>query len=723
MVTLEPSGTEDLDIGELGTRELGPGDLARLRPYVVNLNGGEFSGDGVFQTTPADVDAIFDVHLPRFLATAQRLPAPLVIWAHGGLVDEKSGLQIAQNQVDWWLRNGAYPLHFVWESGLLDALQQAVGPAGARDLWDHTTDPLIENAVRPLGRLAWSAMKHSALLASQPQGGARYVAERLRDFCADHPGAITLHAVGHSAGSIFQAHFLGTARELGVPAFTSLQYLAPAIRVDAFEQLVLPRIPDYVETFTVYTMRRELERDDNCLGAYRKSLLYLVSRALEPARGTPILGLEDSIVADPALTALFGLPAGGGPASVIWSRSASGAPVGSRSTSTSHGGFDNDVNTMTSVASRIMAGSPVEPFPSRAAQGSREVYAAADPGPGQAAPVPPAPVLPADSVPVGAGGRGPRRTALCVGINDYPAPNRLGGCVADAEAWARVLEGQLGFEVVRLTDRAATFDAILGGLKDLVANARAGDVLAFQYAGHGTEVPDLDGDETSGSNGNRDEAMCPVDFAAGRFLVDDDLRAVIAEIPAGVTFTLFADCCHSGTIARVLADQPVGPNGGAGDDIRERYLPMTDDLARTYRDVRRGPGARSDRSALAAGRRDVAYPGAVFAACADWQVAYETNGHGDFTTRCMQVFAAGGLDGIDNSEFLARVLSAFGNAPRQLPELDQADVVGSQGFLQPVAASPVGGGAERGVAPSRRDGGSGAVRILRELATPSPPAG
>jgi len=475
---------------------LDAGDLAGLRPYVVDLTGGELSGDGAFKTTPADVDAIFDVHLPGFLATAQRHPAPLVIWAHGGLVDELSGLQIARNQVGWWLRNGAYPLHFVWEGGLLDALQQAVGPGGARDLWDHTTDPLVESAVRPLGRLAWAAMKNSSSVASQPGGGARYVAERLRDFCAARPGAITLHAVGHSAGSIFQAHFLEAARELGVPPFTSLQLLAPAIRVDAFEQLVLPRIPDYVEALTVFTMRRELERDDTCLGVYRKSLLYLVSRALESARETPVLGLEDSMVADAALSRLFDHPAGVGSAEIVWSRSPAGAPARSRSNATSHGGFDNDVDTMTSVATRIMPGSPVEPFPAAAgpARDSQEQYAE---GPA----------------------REPRRTALCVGINDYPPPNRLEGCVADAEAWAQVLSGRLGFEVVRLTDREATFDGILGRLKELVADARAGDVLAVTYAGHGTEVPDLDGDETGGTNGNRDEAMCPVDFAAGRFLV------------------------------------------------------------------------------------------------------------------------------------------------------------------------------------------------------------
>lgn len=707
------------DPGILGTRELNAGDLARLRPYVVNLNGGEFSSDGIFQTSPADVDAIFEVHLPRFLRTAQRHPAPLVIWAHGGLVNERSGLRIAQNQVDWWVQNGVYPLHFVWESGLLDALQQAAGSFGARDLWDHTTDPLIENAVRPLGKLAWGAMKHSAWLASQPRGAARYVAERLRDFCAANPGAIELHAVGHSAGAIFHAHFLGASQALGVPSFKSLQYLAPAIRVDEFKEAVLPRIPDYVETLTLFTMRRELERDDTCLRAYRKSLLYLISRALEPSRGTAILGLEDSIVADRALSELFGLRPGERLASVIWSRSADNAPEGSRTNSISHGGFDNDGDTMNSVASRIMPGSPVWPFPAAAADRSRELYAEAEAGPGPVSGVSMGGPSEPPAVKVDSADREPRRIALCVGIDEYPPPNQLAGCVADAKQWSQVLHNQFHFEVVLLLNKAATFDGILDSLKRLIEDARAGDVIVFQYSGHGTEVPDLNNDETNGSNGNRDEAMCPYDFAEGHLLIDDDLRAVLAELPPGVTFTLFADCCHSGSIARVLAEEPGrAPGPGVGNDTRERYVAMTHQLGleyRAWRTERNGHArtANKSRQGLAPG-----YAGAVFAACADWQVAYETNGHGDFTSRSIDVLEAGGIDGISNNEFLARVVKAFGNAPRQQPELDQPDVVGSQEFLQPAISPGPAARAAVGTDTARAPlgGETGAAKILRQLA-------
>lgn len=487
--TGEASVRDELSDIEVGIRALPPADLARLRPYVVNLSQGSFSSDGQYASSAADVDAIFDLHLPRFVEAAQR-PVPLLIWAHGGLVNEESGLRIAQGQVDWWLRNGVYPLHFVWESGLMDALGQARGPlaAGRRDLWDHTTDPLLEEAIRPLGRRAWASMKYSAQRASDHGGGARYLARRLSEFCAADPHAVALHAVGHSAGSIFHAHFLTAARSEGVPSFETLQYLAPAIRADEFKRLVAPAVGEYVQALTMYTMRRELERADSCMQAYRKSLLYLIKHALEPERDTPILGLEDTIVGDPELSSFFGLRGGGGRRSeAVWSRTHADAAPGSRSQATSHGGFDNDASTMDSVATRVLRGRKATPFPRGAVDQARHLYEGVGGSGAAASPSRPSAVTPLP------GGAGTRR-ALCVGIDDYPAPHALAGCKADARAWSAML-GSLGFSVTELLDADATRQGILDALGTLVAGACAGDVVVLQYSGHGMEVPDFVGDE------------------------------------------------------------------------------------------------------------------------------------------------------------------------------------------------------------------------------------
>ena len=281
-------------------------------------------------TDPADVDAIFDVHLPAFIARAAK-PVPLVVWAHGGLVSEQTGLAIANHQVPWWLRNGAYPLHFVWESGFIDALKQILAGRGARDLADFTIDPAIEFLARPLGSRMWTAMKTSADLASQPGGGARYVAQRLAAFGAANPGQVSLHAVGHSAGAIFHSHFLPAAHAEGAPGFDSLQLLAPALRVDGFTSRLRPMLGAGIDRLVMYTMNKQAERDDNCVQIYRKSLLYLVSRAFEPESESPILGLEQSVRADPSLVDVFGLKPGvPGRATVIWSPTSGNQPPESR---------------------------------------------------------------------------------------------------------------------------------------------------------------------------------------------------------------------------------------------------------------------------------------------------------------------------------------------------------------------------------------------------------
>ena len=102
-----------------------------IRPHVVNLTDGQFSQTGRMHTCVHDVDAIFDNHLPAFLDEAAGMygdgPVPLVIWAHGGVVSETRGLTIAENQVPWWLANGVYPLHFVWETGFVETARQVFG--------------------------------------------------------------------------------------------------------------------------------------------------------------------------------------------------------------------------------------------------------------------------------------------------------------------------------------------------------------------------------------------------------------------------------------------------------------------------------------------------------------------------------------------------------------------------------------------------------------------
>ena len=112
-----------------------------------------------------------------------------------------------------------------------------------------------------------------------------------------------------------------------------------------------------------------------------------------------------------------------------------------------------------------------------------------------------------------------------------------------ARSWQAALEKR-GFEVRSLHDASATRARrrSAAALAGMVGAARPGDVVVFQFAGHGTQVDDIDGDEL---HHRLDEAFCPVDFPAGRFLIDDDVRAVFSGVRAGVNVTSFIDRCHS----------------------------------------------------------------------------------------------------------------------------------------------------------------------------------
>jgi len=231
------------------SRDSGPGAaiLSALRPYLVNLRSSRLSGEGEAASTPEDVDAIFEQHLQQAVKELHPdLRLPLLFYAHGGLVSEASGLQIAHKHIGWWRRNNIYPVYFIWETGLFETIGQLLGRAQKgsralrRDLADFTTDPLIEIGARVLqGPRIWGGMKASAEHAmDEPAasgavgGGAHYVAAKLKAFCDAHPGRVELHAVGHSAGSIFHTYFLPLAREMGVPTFKTGHFLAPVPGLD-----------------------------------------------------------------------------------------------------------------------------------------------------------------------------------------------------------------------------------------------------------------------------------------------------------------------------------------------------------------------------------------------------------------------------------------------------------------------------------------------------------
>lgn len=673
-------------------RGLNAADLATLRDHVINLNEGQLSQDNLYSTKPGDVDRIFQQSIPEWLEKSGVQKANIVFYAHGGLTDETAGLNMALQHIPWWKENGVYPVYFVWQTGfwqtvghLLQGIQQRSVAVGARDFFDYTTDPALEGVARILGGpLIWGGMKRSAELASRAgkdgaaEGGAHYAAQRLAEFLAA-PGrldSVDIHAVGHSAGSIFHAYFIPAALSVGVKNFKTLQFLAPAIRVDTFKQSLYPLVKagTNVGKLVMYSMKEPYEKADNCDNLYHKSLLYLIFYALEDKRETPILGLEECVWRDPDLKELFGLGGGEAKAEAIWSETPVATGLNA-CRALSHGAFDDDSSTMGSALRHILAiGNDVEIKPSTAlVPGGRSLplkqpavatklisAALPDDAPSQT------PMFQSGATNPALAGSGQRR-AICVGINAYPGVNQLYGCVPDAQLWARTL-ASVGFQTQLILDAKATYSALLLALKSMISSSNRGDVIVFQYSGHGTSIP-------HGTGQDPDEAIVPFDFfTTGALLLDKELANIFSAVPDGVNLTCFFDCCHSGDLDRLLL---------SGTTSRARFIHLTPSQIALYNQFAGRRALQLTPSSNRGMQRDIS-----FAACARSESAIETNGQGEFTQRATDLIRT--LAGtISNTQFTTSVVAAFGPNPRQHPELDGAAAYFGSAFLQPPEGSSV----------------------------------
>lgn len=291
-----------------------------------------------------------------------------------------------------------------------------------------------------------------------------------------------------------------------------------------------------------------------------------------------------------------------------------------------------------------------------------------------------------------------KKKALLVGINRYPDPNdSLNGCLNDVRLMEETLRGEYGFagkeDVRLLTDSAATTGAILDGLAWLAAGARPGDSLLFHYSGHGSQVPDRSGDETSDG---LDEILCPYDVDWERPLTDDDLAAACGGIPRGALLTVVLDCCHSGTGLREPAHSCTPPRPGAPS--RPRFMPCPAGVPRSSRRFARRVPRRFGVS-LTRGNA------VLIAACREDQTAADAliseTYHGAHTFYLCR--ALRDADWVTTYRFLAASLGGLISRDGfdQVPQLEGPSRLLACRFLDP--------------GPKARDGRESAMRMARPL--------
>ncbi|MDM0044248.1 C1 family peptidase [Variovorax dokdonensis] len=300
----------------------------------------------------------------------------LVIYAHGGLNSEADAIMRARVMGRYFIGNGCYPLFLVWKTGLLESIGDIIGDAfrreparagGLRDSLIEATDAMVEKTIgRPLARPLWSEMKENADFACNPTRGCDLLVTALQNLCRTWGDELEIHLVGHSAGSIILGHMLQVLTQRGLSQrIASIHLYAPACTVQFANRYYAPH-QELMKRLYLNILSEKNERDDSVAAIYRKSLLYLVSNALEPDVRTPLLGMAN--VLDPAYAAWDGSSATG-EALGNWRNAFAVAGLGDRTRlleadrvrvaepdqfiRASHGCFDNDIDTIAGTLALI----------------------------------------------------------------------------------------------------------------------------------------------------------------------------------------------------------------------------------------------------------------------------------------------------------------------------------------------------------------------------------
>lgn len=314
-------------------------------------------------------------------------PRKLAIYVHGGLNNEADSLIRVRMMAPYFRENGIYPLFVTWKTGALESIQGIIedsvreifrGQPEMRDegmidrirealgeARDRSIEVACENLlVKPM----WSEMKQNAAAAAQPGAGLQLLARHLLALKKRIPG-LEIHLAGHSAGSLVLGHLFAQLDNRLSAA--SLTLFAPACSVAFANQHYGAAIkagklaPGSIH---VDIMDDERERADS-VGPYGKSLLYLVSRALEARHKTPLLGMEWAWTSAAAPEGHWSNAPDVMAALAEWSGHAGNMPpprlhgkrreyvsTGASRIRLAHGAFDNDIEVVGDMLQRMCGG-------------------------------------------------------------------------------------------------------------------------------------------------------------------------------------------------------------------------------------------------------------------------------------------------------------------------------------------------------------------------------
>lgn len=318
---------------------------------------------------------------------ASQQTGKLAIYAHGGLNDEEASLKRIRVMAPYFRENNIYPVFLTWKTGINDSLRGMLDDVVSKFFLDREAprhrgwfadlrnqviearDRSIEVACRQvLIKAIWDQIKQNAAASAEEVGGGlRLLANHLFALSKEIPN-FEIHFVGHSAGAIILGHLLDrlAPKDLKVKSCT---LFAPACTLDfaldhygkAHDKKVLSK-----SNLVVDLMSEKLEQADS-IGPYGKSLLYLVSRALEVEHKTPLLGIDAAWAHNAETTDKWSDSKSSRESLIAWRKfagtsvkkkvySSSTVSDGREEIKLNHGSFDNDVQVITETLKRIRGG-------------------------------------------------------------------------------------------------------------------------------------------------------------------------------------------------------------------------------------------------------------------------------------------------------------------------------------------------------------------------------
>ncbi len=317
--------------------------LQNLRSHVVSIGpNGELATHGILPSSPEQLDKVMR-GAEDFLhgLKAKNHECNLLLFAHGGLTREEDALNYADQMRTFWMKNEIYPVFFSWRTGLEELFAEklglqfnanATGPESinpvfnsaarsstSKNFSNELSDWIVEQITRILFKGLWKDMNNKALnsfaegtdrtidLSAAPvdlsdAAGVIFV-DRLKKTVAKDP-SIKVHLMGHSAGYIFCAALLERLNQQNI-SVESVTLIAPSITLENFERYYGTAMRQKrLKHLYLFDLSEQREEKDSCTPAnlslpiYHKSLLYLVSRALESQKinghtvaEVPLLGM------------------------------------------------------------------------------------------------------------------------------------------------------------------------------------------------------------------------------------------------------------------------------------------------------------------------------------------------------------------------------------------------------------------------------------------------